>query len=516
MKEEILKKIEVLAKDAKAFEEIKSILVDFELESKGSFAQKEYLLSYAQKIGKIATFSFDLISRKVEWSKEIYEILERNSNEFDHTAEGFSKFIHPEDIERAKSELSPRNSKESIYSEYRLIMPDGKIKYVLSEGTIEFNNGLPVKFTGLTQDITERKTKEEELKIYKHILKNNWDAVVFADMNGIVRYTNSTADHLYGYEEGELIGQHVHIFNFGDVEQTQEIIDLIVQNGGWSAEIIQKKKDGNSLQALLTVSLVKNDQGKPIGFSSNSKDISEKKYYEQKLLGVRNFLDSIINAIPTPVFVKDTLHNWILLNDAFCSFMGYRREELIGRSDYDFFPREEADVFWYNDNKVLVYGEEITNEESFTDVNRITKTIITRKRLHTDESGERYVVGLITDITQNKEFENELIKAKEHAEITTLAKSEFLANMTHEIRTPMNAILGFSELLKNEIKDGKARKYLDAIMSSGKNLLTLINDILDFSKIEAGKMEIKKSPVMIHSVMSELKEIFNLNSVEKK
>ena len=278
MKEEILKKIEVLAKDAKAFEEIKSILVDFELESKGSFAQKEYLLSYAQKIGKIATFSFDLISRKVEWSKEIYEILERNSNEFDHTAEGFSKFIHPEDIERAKSELSPRNSKESIYSEYRLIMPDGKIKYVLSEGTIEFNNGLPVKFTGLTQDITERKTKEEELKIYKHILKNNWDAVVFADMNGIVRYTNSTADHLYGYEEGELIGQHVHIFNFGDVEQTQEIMDLIVQNGGWSGEIIQKKKDGNSLQALLTVSLVKNDQGKPIGFSSNSKDISEKKF----------------------------------------------------------------------------------------------------------------------------------------------------------------------------------------------------------------------------------------------
>ena len=452
----------------------------------------------------------------MEWSKEIYEILERNSNEFDHTAEGFSKFIHPEDIERAKSELSPRNSKESIYSEYRLIMPDGKIKYVLSEGTIEFNNGLPVKFTGLTQDITERKTKEEELKIYKHILKNNWDAVVFADMNGIVRYTNSTADHLYGYEEGELIGQHVHIFNFGDVEQTQEIMDLIVQNGGWSGEIIQKKKDGNSLQALLTVSLVKNDQGKPIGFSSNSKDISEKKYYEQKLLGVRNFLDSIINAIPTPVFVKDILHNWILLNDAFCSFMGYRREELIGRSDYDFFPREEADVFWYNDNKVLVYGEEITNEESFTDVNRITKTIITRKRLHTDESGERYVVGLITDITQNKEFENELIKAKEHAEITTLAKSEFLANMTHEIRTPMNAILGFSELLKNEIKDGKARKYLDAIMSSGKNLLTLINDILDLSKIEAGKMEIKKSPVMIHSVMSELKEIFNLNSVEKK
>ena len=247
-----------------------------------------------------------------------------------------------------------------------------------------------------------------------------------------------------------------------------------------------------------------------------SQEVSEKKYYEQKILGVQNFLESIINSIPTPVFVKDVLHNWTLVNDAFCSFMGYRREELIGMSDYDFFPREEADIFWYNDNKVLIDGEDVTNEEHFTDASRSTKTIITSKRLYIDDSGERFIVGVITDITRKKEFENELIKAKEHAEITTLAKSEFLASMTHEIRTPMNAILGYSELLRNEIKEGKSRKYLDAIMSSGKNLLTLINDILDLSKIEAGRMEIKKTPVMMHSVMSELKEIFTVSATEKK
>jgi PAS domain S-box-containing protein len=516
MKEDIFNKIAEFTKDAKSLQAIKQILNNYEFENNEKFAQKEYLLSYAKKIGQIATFNVDLVTRNTEWSPEIYQILERNSEDFEHTSQAFLSFVHPDDVESLSTELvNAIEGRRFFYIEYRLIMPSGKIKYALSEGNIEYKDDKPLRFIGLTQDITERRLKEEELKIYQHILKNNWDAVVFADMNGIVRYANSSAYELYGYEEGELIGLNVDVFNSGNTIDTKTIIDAIIENGGWSGELIQRKKDGNHLQALLTVSLVTNEQGKPIGYSSNSKDISEKKYYEQKLLGVRNFLDSVINAIPTPVFVKDFLHNWILLNDAFCSFIGFRREELLGKSDYDFFSREEADIFWYNDNKVLIDGEEVVNEESFTDSRNFTKTILTRKRLYIDDAGDKYIVGVITDITRNKEFENELIKAKEHAEIATLAKSEFLADMTHEIRTPMNAILGFSELLKNEIKEGKARRYLDGIMSSGKNLLNLINDILDLSKIEAGKMEIKNSPVMVHSVMSELQEIFNLKSTEK-
>ena len=516
MKEEVFQKIVELTGNPESFEAIKKILLDCEEESKGSYAQKEYLLSYAQKIGKIATFNMDIATEKVEWSPEIRKILERNLEDFEHTAEAYLSFVHSEDVSSVRFELVKAIEHRKFFnSEYRLIMPSGKIKFVASEGIVEYKDDLPFRFIGLTQDITERKLKEEELKIYQHILKNNWDAVVFADMDGIVRYANYSAYEMYGYEEPELIGCNVDIFNSGNSIETAEIIDSIVNKGGWTGELIQKRKDGSLIQSLLTVSLVTNEKGQPIGYSSNSKDISEKKYYEQKLVGVRNFLDSIINSIPTPVFVKDSLHNWILLNDAFCSFVGYRREDLIGKSDYDFFSREEADSFWFNDNRVLLNGEEVVNEEMFTDARKKVKTILTRKRLYLDQTGDKYIVGVITDITQSKEFENELIKAKEHAEIATLAKSEFLADMTHEIRTPMNAILGFSELLKNEIKEGKARRYLDGIMSSGKNLLNLINDILDLSKIEAGKMEIKNSPVMIHSVMNELKEIFTLKTTEK-
>ncbi|HRG74748.1 MAG TPA: PAS domain S-box protein [Leptospiraceae bacterium] len=516
MTKELFQKIAKLAKGEKDTEVLMQTLIDCEAEINNKFAQKEYLLSHALKIGKIATFNLDVASKKIEWSSEIYQILERNENEFSSSVEAYLSFVHKDDLTGVRKKLREAIKLKRIFSiEYRLLMPDEKIKYVLSEGSIEYNDNKPIRFLGLTQDITERKNREEELKIYKHILKNNWEAVVFADMHGIVRYANTSAYALYGYEEPELIGLNVDIFNSRDTIQTPEIIESILNKGGWSGELIQRKKDGSNIQTLLTVSLITNDQGEPIGYSSNSKDISEKKYYEQRLLGVRNFLDSIINAIASPVFVKDILHNWILLNDAFCSFVGFKREELLGKSDYDFFPKEEAEIFWFNDNKVLIDEEDVVNEESFTDSFHQRKTILTRKRLYVDEAGDKYIVGVITDITRTKEFENELIKAKEHAEIATLAKSEFLADMTHEIRTPMNAILGFSELLKNEIKEGKARRYLDGIMSSGKNLLNLINDILDLSKIEAGKMEIKNSPVLMHSVLSELQEIFNLKSTEK-
>jgi signal transduction histidine kinase len=105
--------------------------------------------------------------------------------------------------------------------------------------------------------------------------------------------------------------------------------------------------------------------------------------------------------------------------------------------------------------------------------------------------------------------------AKTAAEAATRAKSQFLANMSHEIRTPLNTILGYSEILRDEVADPRHRDHLSAITSGGKALLGIIGDILDLSKIEAGRVELEYAPVEVFELIQEVARTFALRCREK-
>ena len=116
--------------------------------------------------------------------------------------------------------------------------------------------------------------KSLDNQLFKHMISNNWNAVVFANMNNIIEYVNPAACKLYGYEEHELIGKTTDVFNSKLTHNTDDIVNSIKEKGYWFGELIQRKKDNSIFDALLSVQLIFNEDHVPVGFASNSKDIT--------------------------------------------------------------------------------------------------------------------------------------------------------------------------------------------------------------------------------------------------
>jgi PAS domain S-box-containing protein len=160
-----------------------------------------------------------------------------------------------------------------------------------------------------------------------------------------------------------------------------------------------------------------------LGYYALIEDITERKAAESQAERARVFMSAIIDAVPSPVFVKDEQHTYIALNDAMCEFIGKPREQLLGKSDYDVFPEHEADVFWAKDQEVFDSGMANENEESFTDAAGVPHWILTRKRGYALPGGKRMLVGIITDLTERRGVEMALRESEAQASRLALVAS---------------------------------------------------------------------------------------------
>ncbi|BBO76851.1 hypothetical protein DSCW_42680 [Desulfosarcina widdelii] len=227
----------------------------------------------------------------------------------------------------------------------------------------------------------------------------------------------------------------------------------------------------------------------------------------QKTLQVRRseaMLKMILDSMPYAVVIVGTEKRIRYANEVALAMMGYETRECVtGRVCYETFCPTEA-----NRCPILDLGRELDRSERTISTREGKKIPILKSATRLILEDEAVVLETFVDITESKQAERDLRKAKIRAEEANVAKSQFLANMSHEIRTPLNGIIGMAELALDTNLSPDQRKIAETIEKESNTLLELINSILDYSKIEAGKFQLESIPfdlrVLIEDVASSI------------
>ncbi len=267
--------------------------------------------------------------------------------------------------------------------------------------------------------------------------------------------------------------------------------------------------DGRSM--LARSNPLKNELGKIGSVVHVAMDITRRKMVEQALTErearLRNIVENALEIIYTLTpegMISYASPRWTQL-------IGHQSPDLLGRSFVSFLHPSDRAVFQsYFAAVTAGDGQSRRIEFRIENCNGSWRWYSTTLSTVKDSQGApKEFVGIAEDITDRKQAEEELRKAKEAAEAATLAKTEFLTNMSHEIRTPMTAILGFAEMLLESIERPQDIVAANTIKRNGEYLLRIINDILDLSTIETGHFvteQAKCSPrELIEDVISMMK-----------
>ncbi len=432
----------------------------------------------------------------------------------------FQSISHPDDyLKDFRKALNVIKGDRGSYTiEKRYFNKKGEIVWGrLTASKVEDENGKFKFGIAIIEDISELRRNELILKKseekYRQLFENSIEGI-FVVQNGYCVYSNPSTSKIIGYSKEEICSLKVLDLLYSDDKQIiQKLLDNLKKGKKFSHDIRIKRKDGKLIWLFVNYTQIEwNNMPAYLCFVN---DITIRKYTEQELEESKNTLAFALEGANLAFWDQNFITGEIKRNDQWAKMLGYEPEEMSGTI---------SDVLNIIHPDDYIKSKEISEKHKRGEipVYKVEHRLKTKegtwkwvlnwgKIFERNETGEPVrAIGIHMDINRQKQYEQELVKAKDAAEESDKLKSSFLANMSHEIRTPMNGIIGFSNmLLKKDLTEEKRKFYTQIIIDSSKQLLTIVNDILDISRIETEGLTINRNNVHLNEVIQEIFTFFH-------
>ncbi len=329
----------------------------------------------------------------------------------------------------------------------------------------------------------ELQQRVEELERFKAFIDHSNDAIFLVKVpTGRIVDVNGSASRQMGWSREEIL--EISIFDLSDLETSPLAVNLIKtplncdsENGLVVTEL--RKKGNQRFPAELTLNRM---------YFQNvayvlvvARDITERRHGEEALRQSEVFLKSIVENIPDMVFVKDAVDlRYVEFNSAGEDLLGYSREEMLGKNDYDFFPDEQVAFFIKKDREVFAKGELVEiPEENVKTRDGSVRILHTKKIPLFDSKGKaQYLLGISEDITDRKHLEEQLLQSQKMDAIGQLA-----GGVAHDFNNILMVIMGYADVLKmDETLDQNQKYKVEQVLSAAERAAQLTRSLLTFSR----------------------------------
>ncbi|MFA6129123.1 MAG: PAS domain S-box protein [Bacteroidales bacterium] len=334
------------------------------------------------------------------------------------------------------------------------------------------------------------------------------DGMYFDINEGFTKLTDYTREDVIGKTSLELS-------IWDNPEDRNKLVKGLQVNGYVdNLEAVFRIKGGGTKTALMSARVF-SIRGVP-HILSVTRDMTERQQTMQALKeNEQKFRSVVENAFDGIYLISG--HRFVFYNQRFCEIMGYSAEEIASEwFNFAITLTDKSRDLIEQRRQARINGEEIPGIYEFeirTKSGELKEVEVSTVKLDSDD--QVTVLGIMRDVTERKVLFEELIKAKDKAEEVNILKSRLLANLSHEIRTPLNGILGFAELLREDIQDDSLKSMAEIIYTSGYRLLHTLNSILDLSVIESQFNTMKLKTVSLNKLADEVSTLFKPNIIKK-